>query len=869
MAGPGGNEVERISVKVVPDTDGFAAKLKAYLEKLEKQLKLTIHLELDKSDKRQVEAQLRKLQRDLRVKVNADVDNKGVEKQLKDLAKDVDTQIKVDVDDAAAQLALFDITKDQQIELKVDLDPKPVQLELFELTKDLETKLKVDVEDKLAEAQLKALERPRKATVRVDVDRQILPKINRTLSSVNRSITRTIGSISGGITGVFSKITSSITSGLGSVTSGLGKLGAISQGLQVVLIGSIIPAIAGLVVAAGALAGALALALSPVPFIGAGIAFAFLAAKGNKTAAELKKSFLEVGKTAKSVISDAIEPMARAIQAQMPDINRFVASLKGPLRAAFQEASRFVDEFSHGIQNFITGALGGLVLALRNPAMQAAVTGFEVMLGRLGFALGFFVQELARHGVDFGNTLTAIGDAMVSLLPALARMLGAFASVSPQIISALTAALEDIFATLSDPAVLQAIATLSSSSFHAIALAVSGIATAIVFTLNAWQKLKAVAESTWNSLKTSSNSVVSALRDVWDKIWQAAKGAFDKVKKTIVEDLIPAVKDFLPAIQPIVAFLIKFFGGILVDIIKDVGTVLAGLIKVISGILNVLTGILTGDWSKIWQGLKQITEGVLTSIWALIRLFLLSKVGAVFRLFGFVLRGVWRAIWRPLSDLVEAVLGRIVRAITSRLTAARGVVTSIGNAIRSAVSGVWNAIYSRISSVVGRVASRISSAWNTTRSVTSTVWNGIKSVIAGVVRFIEGLINRITGAVNKVKGFVDFLNPFSLTGPDVGGPKSPGARKFFPTSPGDSSGLQPRPVKGVWSAIGDLKTLGTQINGAAQQAARQSSATADDRESATPSTKNYTFHNYALPEIPAADTILKGLSYMDALYSHG
>ena len=817
MAGPGGQEVERISVKVVPDTDGFAKKVKTYLQKLESQLELKIKLALDKSSKAKVESELKKL------------------------------------------------TKDLGVKLKVNLDPGTVAKRLANLTRNRLVKVGVTLDDVKARAELAEVTRPRKTTVNVDVDKSVTRRITSVLSSITSSIGNTLQSLAGGISKTFSKVTSSVTSGISGITSGLGKLGAIAQGLQVLIIGGIIPAIAGLVVAAGGLVGALALALSPALFIGAGIAFALMADKGGKAAAKLKKDFEGVGKTAKSVITDAVQPMIRALQAQLPEINKFVASLRGPLRAGFQAAAGFVDEFSHGLQAFISGALGGLVIALRNPAMQAAVTGLEILFGRLGFAIGFLFQELAKSGVDFGNTLTAIGDSMVTLLPALGRMLGAFASVSPEIINGLTRALESVFETLSDPKALQGIADLSVDSFKGIALAVSGVVKGITLAVSAWNKLKATAESTWDNLKGSTNSVVTAIKEVWDKIWQAAKGAFDKVKKVVQEDLLPALKDFLPAVQPIVAFLIKFFGGVLVDIIKDIGTILAGALKVISGVLNIITGLLTGNWSKVWLGIKQIVSGVLSSIFAIIRLFLLSKLGALFKVFGKLLGGIWRGIWRPISDTVSSVLGRVFGFVTSKFGAIKSFIFSVGRSIGSSVSGVWNGIWSKVSSVVGRVVGRVKSAWNSLKSATSSIWHGIQSVISGVWNFIQGIIDKIAGAVNRVKGFIDFLNPFNMVGPPGDDSKKPTPpRKFDPGNPG----LGPIPVKGIWDSIDDMMSLSGDINNSAKKFSNVD-VSKDASSAAIPGSKVYNVTVIGTKNIPTEQTIIKGLQYLDALYSHG
>jgi hypothetical protein len=72
MAGPGGREVGRISIRVLPDTSRFGPELKAYLETTERRMRLDLPVSLDQKDVAKVEAQLGLLTRDRSVNIDTD-----------------------------------------------------------------------------------------------------------------------------------------------------------------------------------------------------------------------------------------------------------------------------------------------------------------------------------------------------------------------------------------------------------------------------------------------------------------------------------------------------------------------------------------------------------------------------------------------------------------------------------------------------------------------------------------------------------------------------------------------------------------------------------------------------------------------------
>jgi hypothetical protein len=114
MTSPGGKEVGRISIRVVPDTSKFRTELKAQLEEIERTIRGKVHvdLELDANGIRQkVEAATAGL--DKSAKVNLDLDSAAFAikfaKLRAQLAKDAKINVEVDVDQNRLQRTLSGI----------------------------------------------------------------------------------------------------------------------------------------------------------------------------------------------------------------------------------------------------------------------------------------------------------------------------------------------------------------------------------------------------------------------------------------------------------------------------------------------------------------------------------------------------------------------------------------------------------------------------------------------------------------------------------------------------------------------------------------------------------------------------------------
>lgn len=180
-------QVGTVSVKAIPDTKGFAKKLKAYLEALERQLDVTVELgvELSKRDVARVQTELRALTKDLTVKVKVELDKSGFDAAFRSMInrtqKEADSKpIRPAVRPAPWDLSQYTRELNQQIEKTInDLKAEiPVGIWSQGFTRDLD-RMKAE------------LNRLQDQKVRLDIDDQeFRAKYQALMASINEEVSR-------------------------------------------------------------------------------------------------------------------------------------------------------------------------------------------------------------------------------------------------------------------------------------------------------------------------------------------------------------------------------------------------------------------------------------------------------------------------------------------------------------------------------------------------------------------------------------------------------------------------------------------------------------------------------------------------------
>lgn len=141
--------------------------------------------------------------------------------------------------------------------------------------------------------------------------------------------------------------------------------------------------------------------------------------------------------------------------------------------------------------------------------------------------------------------------------------------------------------------------------------------------------------------------------DVGTQIRTVAGPAVENISATIRTEVIPAMVAFGKAMEPVIIWLAQKLAPVVVNVFKGIVTFIQGAVKVIAGIFNVLAGVLTGNWGRAWEGVKQIAVGVWTEIKAIVT----TGVKNI----GLILGGA--------IDVLKAIGGRILDGLLSGLRA--------------------------------------------------------------------------------------------------------------------------------------------------------------------------------------------------------
>ena len=220
-----------------------------------------------------------------------------------------------------------------------------------------------------------------------------------------------------------------------------------------------------------------------------------------------------------------------------------------------------------------------------------------------------------------------------------------------------------------------------------------------------------------DNLKSASESVVPAIVGAWNTIWTAIGPRLIEIWDKIKNQLIPAFGEFVAAIAPVVSMMIDVLGPVVAAVFGSILNIISGVISLITGILQVFTGLLTGNWSKVWEGIKNITSGALEALWNLFMLWIGGRITMIFRglsaLFGVEMANAGRAVIGAALDWIGQLVGH-VGGLPGRILGALGNLGSLlyqagRNVIQGLINGIM-AMVGAVGSAIGSVASKIRNA---------------------------------------------------------------------------------------------------------------------------------------------------------------
>lgn len=254
------------------------------------------------------------------------------------------------------------------------------------------------------------------------------------------------------------------------------------------------------------------------------------------------------------------------------------------------------------------------------------------------------------------------------------------------------------------------------------------------YVLFIFETIKTIIQEVLEAVVPFIQEKLTQIMQFWDEngqqIMEAVLNVFNFIKATI-EFVMPAIK-----------FIIEQVWGIIKGIFN-------GALNVIMGLIKTFSGLFTGDWSKMWEGIKQLLKGALEFVWNLISITLIgrgialirnfAKLGiSLFRNFGSSIVGFFKNMGSSVTSTVSSLFSRVV-----------GIFRNMSSSIRSVASGILSNVKSAFRGILSFIT-----------GLGGSFYSAGRGLIDQIVRGIKGAISKVTGAVkgvaNKIRNFLPF-----------------------------------------------------------------------------------------------------------------
>ena len=167
---------------------------------------------------------------------------------------------------------------------------------------------------------------------------------------------------------------------------------------------------------------------------------------------------------------------------------------------------------------------------------------------------------------------------------------------------------------------------LVTAPANAVVLGLAAVVVAGVLIYKNWDKIKAAAGRLWNFVKNifqrigiSGDSLKKKLAPIGQKfsaIGEHIQG-FWKVVSPVLSKIGEAVHAvFSVAIGAAIDFAIGSFNALF----DGITTMISGLLTAFDGILTFITGVFTGNWSKAWEGVKNIFGDIFEGLGGMLKM---------------------------------------------------------------------------------------------------------------------------------------------------------------------------------------------------------------------------------------------------------
>ncbi|MEJ6529581.1 phage tail tape measure protein [Exiguobacterium sp. USCH10] len=454
-----------------------------------------------------------------------------------------------------------------------------------------------------------------------------------------------------------------------------------------------------------------------------------------------QKTMEKVADVKYDTIGDAFQGIARQVETgliipigskALPYLTQFSGYLKGQIPAI----QRRMANLGKTIENFTAP-----LRAAKDMLNGDFVSGRKIMLD-VGFdhkqidAFRDRIVSIKDTFSDVGTSITtALSDIYAQTQPIADKLKAMYGDIFNGLLS---------FWTNNGPK----IADLASGVFQGIGAVVSGIMKVTSTVLSIVQPMIPIIVSTLTGFATK-------ILDFWNE-----NGA----------QIIQAVQNVFGTIIKIIQFLAPIVLPILKMLWSTISGLINGALDVIMGAIKIFAGLFTGDFSKMWEGVKQLLSGAVEFIWNYMNLMFIGRLITGIKFLGTRLvssvvsmgRNVklyFKDMWAYAIDVFQKGKTFGSNTFNALKDAVIGTALKMVNGIRDKFGMMKNRAVAIVGEMKTSISNKFSDIISMAKALPGKMGQGIKNMGGKAVEGAASVGNKLLSKIgNSVNGVIGGLN---------------------------------------------------------------------------------------------------------------
>lgn len=331
---------------------------------------------------------------------------------------------------------------------------------------------------------------------------------------------------------------------------------------------------------------------------------------------------------------DKIKPVIMNVKAWFVDtfggtIKQAINGFKTVFTAAMNGVKAIMPSVGQFIKNGIAAAM---------PAVQAIVSALKTMLPAAVGTIKTVIQAvipiiqtiIATLSKILPKAIETVKAVIKSITPVIQTVIGVVVKVAPIIASTFVSVLQKlnpVIKTIGNAikAVIPIIGKLFSNAFTFVGKTI----TKVMPSINKIAKtIGSVLVFAIRKVSPVVTKLAGTFSTVFAKVFSVVSGAVKKLQP-VFNAIGAIVKTVMNVVGKVISTTFSTAANVISSAAASIKQIISGVIKVFDGIIDFVGGVFTGNWSKAWEGVKNIFGGAFEALGGLCKVPINAVIGLI------------------------------------------------------------------------------------------------------------------------------------------------------------------------------------------------------------------------------------------------